>query len=334
MQFDLFGLGNALVDALVVLDERGIVQKHDLKRGTMHLVNDARWQDVFGEVRTGQVEMHPGGSCANAISTAAHLGAASSFCGLVGTDALGQTYEHRLQDALGGHHHLVRRDEAPTGKCLSLISNQDAERTMLTDLGVSMNLRADELPLDVIGDSRWLHVTGYLFTGGSMGDAALAAMDRALHAGTRISLDLGDTFVIEHFRDQIEHVIERYADLVFMNKEEAAALAKGHPLDAMRALSQNVETVVIKLGRSGSLILHEDVLTPVEACLVDALDTTGAGDAYAGGFLFGLTRGWSMHRCGRLASEVAAMTVSQVGGVVRDVSLLRGVVARHEGAEA
>ncbi len=334
MEFDLFGLGNALVDALVVLDERELVQRHDLKRGTMHLVNDGRWQDVFAEVRTDDVEMHPGGSCANAISTAAHLGASSSFCGLVGTDSLGQTYEHRLQAALGGHHHLVRRDEAPTGKCLSLISNQDAERTMLTDLGVSMNLSPDELPLDAIGESRWLHVTGYLFTGGSMGDAALAAMDRALHAGTRISIDLGDTFVIDHFRDQVEHVIDRYADLVFMNEEEAGALAKGHPLDAMRKLSQNVETVVTKLGRRGSLVLHEDKLIPVEACLVEALDTTGAGDAYAGGFLYGLTRGWSMHRCGRLASEVAAMTVGQVGGVVRDVGLLRDVVTRHEAAEA
>lgn len=330
MDYDLFGLGNALVDALVVLNDRELVSKHDLKRGTMHLVNDERWQGVFSEVERADVELHPGGSCANAISTASHLGAVGTFCGLVGTDSLGQTYESRLKEVLGGHHHLVHRDSEPTGKCLSLISDADAERTMLTDLGVSMQLSPKEVPTDAIGRARWLHVTGYLFTGDTMAEAAFAALDAALQVGTRISVDLGDPFVIQHFRDRVERVLERYADLVFMNEEEAAMLSDGTPLQALQKLEKHVETVVIKLGKRGSLIQHQGQLIPVEASVVQAVDTTGAGDAYAGGFLFGLTRGWSAVACGRLASEVAGLTVAQVGGVVRDVPLLLDLVARHE----
>jgi sugar/nucleoside kinase (ribokinase family) len=329
MDYDLFGLGNALVDALVVVDDHDLVARHELKRGTMHLVNDERWQGVYSEVRGDDVEMHPGGSCANAVSTAAHLGAVSTFCGLVGTDPLGKTYEHRLKEVLGGHH-LVHRDEEPTGKCLSLISTDDAERTMLTDLGVSMQLSPKEVPLEAIGRARWLHVTGYLFTGDTMAEAALAALDKALQVGTRISVDLGDPFVIQHFRERVDMVIERYADLVFMNEEEAMMLADGPALDALRKLEKHVETVVLKLGKRGSLIQSGGQLVPIEAKPVQAVDTTGAGDAYAGGFLFGLTRGWDPLHCGRLASEVAGLTVAQVGGVVRDVPLLRDLVVRHD----
>ena len=329
MDYELFGLGNALVDALVVVDERELVERHELKRGTMHLVSDERWQAVYGEIRGDDVEMHPGGSCANAVSTAAHLGAVSSFCGLVGTDPLGQTYESRLKDVLGGHH-LVTRDNEPTGKCLSLISTADAERTMLTDLGVSMQLSPREVPLEAIGRARWLHVTGYLFTGDTMAEAAIAALDKALQVGTRISVDLGDPFVIQHFRERVDRVIERYADLVFMNEDEAMMLSGGTPLEALHALERHVETVVLKLGRRGSLVQHQGKLFPVEACLVDAVDTTGAGDAYAGAFLFGLTRGLDPLNCGRIASEVAGLTVAQVGGVVRDIPLLRELARRHE----
>ena len=329
MDYELFGLGNALVDALVVVDDAELVNRHELKRGTMHLVNDERWQAVYSEVRGDDVEMHPGGSCANAVSTAAHLGAVSTFCGLVGTDPLGQTYERRLTEVLGGHH-LVRRGEEPTGKCLSLISTVDAERTMLTDLGVSMQLSPKEVPLDAIARAKWLHVTGYLFTGDTMAEAAIAALDKALQVGTRISVDLGDPFVIQHFRERVDLVIERYADLVFMNEDEARMLSDGTALEALHKLDRHVETVVLKLGRRGSLVQHQGQLFPVEACVVQAVDTTGAGDAYAGGYLFGLSRGFAPLNCGRIASEVAALTVSQVGGVVRDIPLLRDLVSRHE----
>ncbi len=326
MHLDVFGLGNALVDALVVMDERPLIERHALTRGTMHLVNHARWEEVYSEVDRSQVELHPGGSCANAVSTVALLGGRASFCGLLGDDDLGRVYREKLEGVLG-RSHVVSRDGIQTGKCLSLVSSEDAERTMLTDLGGTTTLRVDDLDYEAIESASWLHITGYLFTGGTVGDAAMAAMDRALHAGTRISLDVGDTFVIDHFRDEIATVVRRYADAVFLNEEEASRLIGGG--DAALALHQVgkwADTVVVKLGRRGSLIRHNETIYPVEAHEVKAVDSTGAGDAYAGGFLYGLTRGWPIQHCGRLASAVAAMTVGQLGGVIRDRERLQDLI--------
>lgn len=330
MKHDICGLGNALVDALVLVDDADLLVRHDLTRGTMHLVDDARWQAAFADVRDAEVEMHPGGSCANAIATAALLGADTTFIGMVGDDTLGDTYRLRMEEAIGPHY-ILSRQGAPTGKCLSLVSRRDAERTMLTDLGAAMALREEELPPDVIEASHWLHITGYLFTGGAMPRAAFSALDRALQAGTRISFDLGDAFVIQHYREAVELVIRRYADLVFMNEEEGRLLAGGDAAHALHQVGQWVDIAVVKLGRRGSLIKRGAEIIPVGAHLVQAVDTTGAGDAYAGGFLYGLCRGFDLSRAGRLASRVAALTVAQVGGVVRDRAALQECIVA-EGA--
>ena len=321
MSVDVFGLGNALVDALVVLDERELLREHDLERGTMHLVDDARWHRVYGHVPGDQVAIHPGGSCANSVSTVARLGGASTFCGLVGTDDLGDRYDQGLTAVLGVHH-LRRREGAPTGKCLSLVSDDDAERTMVTDLGTAMELSPEEVPLEAVAGARWLHITGYLFTGGAMGDSAMQALAQAKRAGTRISFDLGDTFVIDHFRPAVDRVIDEYADVVFMNREEGRVLVGADPEQSLDELGRRADTVVLKLGRRGSLIKHAGGVVQIEARRVEAVDTTGAGDSYAGGFLYGLARGWPLEACGALASAVAALTVSQMGGVVRDAGAL------------
>ncbi len=321
MSVDVFGLGNALVDALVVLDERALLDEHALDRGTMHLVDDDRWHRVYDGVPKAGVAIHPGGSCANSVSTFARLGGEATFCGLVGTDDLADRYDQGLADVLGGHH-LRRRPDAPTGKCLSLVSDADAQRTMITDLGTAMQLRPDEVPLDAVAGASWLHITGYLFTGGAMGDAALAALARAREAGTRVSFDLGDTFVIDHFREAVDHVIDEFADLVFMNEDEGRALAGADPERSLDQLGARAEIVVLKLGRRGSVIRRGAETFPVDARLVEAVDTTGAGDSYAGSFLFGMSRGWPLQACGDLASAVAARTVSQMGAVVRDATAL------------
>ncbi|MCP4872787.1 MAG: adenosine kinase [Proteobacteria bacterium] len=327
MNVDVFGLGNALVDALVVLDERPLLNKHQLKRGTMHLVSDERWRGVYEEVPHDGVVLHPGGSCANAVSTVALLGGTATFCGLVGTDELADRYTAGLQEVLGGHL-MVQRPGIHTGKCLSLVSNIDAERTMLTDLGAAMELTPAEVPTEAVERSSWLHITGYLFTGGEMAAAAEKALDRALHAGTKVSFDLGDAFVIDHFRESVDRVIEKYADVVFMNEDEARKLGGGDAMQCFHDLAERVDTVVLKLGKRGSIIKRGTDVVPIEAILVDAIDTTGAGDSYAGGFLYGLSQAWPIEACGHLASAVAALTVSQLGGVIRDAEALATVRGR------
>jgi len=327
MTCDVFGLGNALVDALVVTDDLELVRKHGLQRGTMHLVSDARWRAVYGEVPRDEVELHPGGSGANSVSMVAMLGGKSTFCGLVGADQLGQTYAQRLAEVLG-EHHLRTREDVATGKCLSIISRDDAERTMLTDLGGAMELGPTDLPVEAVETATWLHITGYLFTGGQMGEAAMLALERALRAGTRISFDVADAFVIQHCRETVEKVIRDYADVVFMNEEEARLLAGTDAADAVHKVGAWTDTAVVKLGKRGSIIKKGETIIPIEAVPVEAVDTTGAGDAYAGGFLYGLARGWELEACGHLASAVAGLTVSQVGGVVRDQQRLLAALER------
>ncbi len=325
MQIDVYGLGNALIDALVVGDDTPILARHELRRGTMLLVDHDKWDQVYEEVRGSGVELHPGGSASNAICTVAALGGSAGFCGLVGDDELGKQYSRCLTDLLG-RHDLVHYAGAPTGKCLSLVSDADAERTMLTNLGTAMQLPPERLPPETLEASEWFFLTGYLFTGERMPETAWRALERAKAAGVRIAFDVADAFVIEHCRDAVNKVIDAYADVVFMNEAEGRLLIGGEPDEIFAGLEGRCEIVVLKRGMHGSMIRADGATTHVDVVRVDAIDTTGAGDSYAGGFLYGLAHGWDLARCGRLASSVAALTVSQVGGVVRDAQALRALL--------
>ena len=325
MQIDVYGLGNALIDALVVGDDLPIIARHALRRGTMLLVDHEKWHKVYDEVRGGGVELHPGGSASNAICTVAALGGTAGFCGLVGDDELGRRYSDALTELLGAHD-LVKQANVPTGKCLSLVSSDDAERTMLTDLGTAMGLPPESLPPATLETSEWFFLTGYLFTGDRMPETAWRALARAKAAGVRIAFDVADAFVIEHCRDAVNRVIDEYADVVFLNDAEGRLLVGGEPSEILAGLDGRADIVILKRGMEGSLVRAGGTTLVVDVVPVHAVDTTGAGDSYAGGFLYGLSRGWDLERCGRLASAVAALTVSQVGGVVRDAAALRALL--------
>ena len=325
MHIDVYGLGNALIDALVVGDDRPVLSRHALRRGTMLLVDHDKWHRIYEEVRGAGVEMHPGGSASNAICTVAALGGKAGFCGLVGDDELGRRYSEALT-ALLGKHDLVQQVGAPTGKCLSLVSDDDAERTMLTDLGTAMGLAPEGLPPDHLESSEWFFLTGYLFTGDRMPETAWKALERAKASGVRIAFDVADAFVIEHCRDAVNRVIDEYADVLFLNEAEGEVLLEKDTAGILDELGGRVKVVALKQGMRGSLLRAGSTTLRIDPVVVHAIDTTGAGDSYAGGFLFGLAHGWDLERCGRLASAVAALTVSQVGGVVRDASALRALL--------
>ncbi len=321
------GLGNALVDALVQIPDDSLLEELQLNRGTMHLVDSDRWEELFSRVEALGVEFHPGGSCANTIVTASVLGAHAGLNANVGDDRYGRIYADRMRESIGDHH--VRQGPGElTGKCLSLISSQDAERTMVTDLGCAMDLPPQALFGDVIGGADIFHCTGYLFTGGPIGAVADEALRVAREKGTRVSFDVADPWVIDAFRERLRPVVEDHADVVFLNEAEAGLWGQQDDvLDAAGKLAETVPMVVLKLGRRGSVIFHEGQQFKVDAFRVEAVDTTGAGDAYAGGFLFGLDRGLDPARCGAVASRIAAGTVARVGSVVRDPQEARTLVA-------
>ncbi len=330
MKVDVAGLGNAIMDALVVaengdalLDELGLV------RGTMHGVDHKGWTEVYDRVVDLGVTLDSGGSCANTIATLGRLGAHVSYCGQVGDDELGRTYTRRMHEATGSHAIRVNSAGA-TGKCLSIISREDAERTMVTDLGISTALSDLGDFTEVLDNARIGHFTGYTLLDGPMRPLVLAAMQRVRRAGGLVSLDVADPFVVSAIRPVLWKTIDELADIVFLNAEEARALTDLAPEHAGQAVAEqaNVQTVVVKLGSKGSLVVDRGTEHRIEIERVVPVDTTGAGDAYAGGFLYGRIRGWSAEASGRLGSSVAAATVGQLGAVVRDNDRLAQLVAR------
>lgn len=324
-RFHVSGLGNALVDALVRIDDDAILSRMNLHRGLMHPVDHQTWQRAFEQLQHFGVQIHSGGSCANTVATLGLLGLDTVYCGQVGDDQLGHLYASRMTEACRGHA-LVFTKEMATGKCLSIISASDAERTMLTDLGAAVALPGLGRFADEIRDSRLFHTTGYLLLGEPMASRAMEAIAIAAQEQIPVSLDVADPFVVDTVRDRMWAVIEEFADIVFLNADEARALTGRSPEEAIHEIGRACHTVVLKLGGRGSLVKHGDDLYPVAVHPTQAVDTTGAGDAYAAGFLYGYVNGWTPDRSGDLGSRLASLTVGQVGAVVRDPAALQAAV--------
>ncbi len=326
MRFEVAGLGNALVDALVRIPNDAVLEELSLTRGLMHPVDDARWQLAKATVEDLGVELHTGGSCANTIATLGLMGLQTTFCGQVGDDDLGRLYAKRMYEACG-HECLHTSVDQPTGKVLALISSVDAERTMLTDLGASVQLPHIGRFAELIPQARILHVTGYLFLGGPMADAAWEALKVAKDAGIPISMDVADPFVVGAVKDSMWKAVKEYADVVFLNAEEAKALTGLDAQEALVEIAKYAKTVIVKLGSKGSLVSHDGVVERIDVFKTQAVDTTGAGDAYAAGYLYGYSKNWSPKSCGELGSRAASLAVSQVGAVVRDREALSAAVS-------
>lgn len=328
MSWDIAGIGNALMDALVMIDDDAVLDQLGLTKGTMHPVSHERWQEVYEQLRDHGVTFDSGGSCANTIATAGRLGCHALYYGQVGDDQMGKLYASLMEKATGGHA-LRFSKAAATGKCLSVISRSDAERTMLTDLGAAVGL--DSLSDDfqsALRSTRIAHFTGYTLLPGPGQAVVTGAMKVAREAGALVSLDAADPFVVDLVRDLFWDVLRLHTDLVFLNEEEAKHLTGKSAEEAVDIIAEqaHVRTVVVKLGKRGSIVRHGDKRVEIAAHIVDAIDTTGAGDAYAGGFLTGMARDWPIERCGKLASHVAALTVAQVGATVKDADALAAAV--------
>lgn len=323
MSYDLAGLGNALVDALVVVEDDSVLSELHLDRGTTHMVDHDEWERAYDTVRELKITFDSGGSCANTIATAGRLGCRALYCGQVGDDQMGKLYASLMEKATGSHA-LRFSPSAATGKCLSIISKADAERTMVTDLGAAVGLSELGDFDRALTSTKIAHFTGYTLLPGPAEPVVVAAMRQARAAGAMVSLDAADPFVIDLVKDRIWQVLENHTDLVFLNEEEARHLTGQAAEEALDTIADRtgMATVVVKIGKRGSLVRHHGERYRVEANVVKAVDTTGAGDAYAGGFITGLARGWDIPHCGRLASNVAALTVAQVGATVKDPDLL------------
>ena len=307
---DVYGVGNALVDVQVRVDD-DFLARHGLKKGHMELVDAQRQAQVLAALSGHPINRCSGGSAANTVVGVAELGGRAAYCGKVGDDDLGRFYREDL-DTVSVRFDGASSDE-PTGTSLVLIT-PDAQRTMLTCLAASALLDAPDIRSASLEGCSYLYVEGYLLPGESTRRAALTAIKAAKERGVRVALTVSDPFVVAQSAALLWELIEGPIDLLFCNEIEAAALVGTEDMvECARALHRKATNVALTLGAKGSVLMHEGTLHPVEGVKVDPVDTTGAGDMYAAGILYGLTHGLSWPEAGRLASHAAARVVSVLG---------------------
>lgn len=311
MQYDVYGVGNALVDIQARVSD-ATLEKLGFAKGIMTLVDEETQQKVLGELDGAPISQCAGGSAANTILGVADFGGKAAYAGKVGSDMLGE-FDLADMRKLGVTIDVEPAPEGHTGTCVVLIT-EDAQRTMLTNLGVSATLSVDDLNEEHIKQSEYVYVEGYLFTGETQKRAAYRAIELAKQHGVKVAFTVSDPFLINMFRDEFQQLIEGPIDLLFCNLEEARSLTGKHDaVDCAHIIHKHVPNLALTLGPDGSILMHEGHIIPIEGVETKAVDTTGAGDMYAAGILYGITNGMNWHQAGHLASHAAARIVSQLG---------------------
>lgn len=310
-RFDVVGIGNALVDVIAPAEDR-FLERHDLVKGAMTLIETERAVELYAALDRA-VEMS-GGSAANTVVGVASLGGRAAYIGKVNGDDLGDVFGHDMR-AVGVTFHRPPGDHGtPTGRCVIVVT-PDAERTMNTYLGVSSELCVDDLDESAIADSHVLYMEGYLFDRDRAKSAFRRAAEVAHDHGRMVSLTLSDSFCVDRHRDDFRALVQDRVDLLFGNHDELLSLYQLDSFDAaVSALRDECEFAAITVGAEGCVIVTPEALLRVPAEPVDrVIDTTGAGDLFAAGFLYGLTTGCDLEACGRYGAIAAAEVIGHVG---------------------
>lgn len=310
-RLDVVGIGNALVDVLSH-EEDDFVERHGLERGAMTLVDTDRAEALYEAMGPG-VEAS-GGSAANTVSGVAGLGGRAAYLGKVRDDQLGEVFGHDLRATGVVYRSAPARTGPPTGRCLIVVT-PDAQRTMGTYLGASERFGPEDVDDDLIARAEITYLEGYLFDRPEAKEAYWKASRIAHEHGGEVALTLSDPFCVERHRAEWRDLVADQVDVLLANEEEAAALYQvGTFEEALGAARRDVRTVAITRGARGSVVARGDDVVEVAAHPVEhVVDTTGAGDLYAAGFLYGLTHAWSLEACGQLGSAAASAVLGQTG---------------------
>lgn len=306
----ILGIGNALVDILVNVDDNFLTAQ-GLAKGSMQLVEKQRIEELMQKLNHASFRQASGGSAANTIVGLSCLGAEAGYIGKIGHDNLGSFFAQDLQ-AQNIRTHLLYSAQTDTGTALTLIT-ADSERTFATYLGAAVELGADDLNPSFFDGFSLLHLEGYLVYNHQLIEQAIL-FARSHKMG--ISLDLASYNVVEANRDFLTRVIRESVDIVFANEQEALALTGLEPEAAVEAIAKLCKVAVVKVGARGSWIMTGQDRYFVDAYRVQAIDTTGAGDLYAAGFLYGYLNNWPWEACGKLGSLVASEVIQVIGAKI------------------
>lgn len=308
---DVVGIGNAIVDVLAQSDD-AFLDKHGLVKGAMTLVDAERSASLYDAMGPG-VEAS-GGSAGNTMAGIAALGGKGGYIGKVRDDQLGRIFQHDIRAVGIEFNNPPAADGPPTGRCLIMVT-PDAQRTMNTCLGAAVDLGPQDLDLEMIRRAKVTYMEGYLWDMPPAKAAYLEAAAAAHGAGRKVSLTLSDSFCVERHRESFLELISGHVDILFANDDEICALFQVDSFDeAVTKVRGHCEIAAVTRGKQGSLIVSGEETLVVEAESIEQLvDTTGAGDLYAAGFLYGYTQGKSLYDCGRIASIAAAEVISHFG---------------------
>ncbi|MDG1896326.1 MAG: adenosine kinase [Fuerstiella sp.] len=311
MKYDVYGVGNALVDIQAQVSDE-LLAATGFDKGIMTLVDDAQQQQLITKLAGLNLNRCAGGSAANTIVGVADFGGKAAYVGKVADDETGEFFLKDMRE-MGVTIEVTPATDGQTGTCAVLITD-DAQRTMVTNLGVSATLTEADIDEEELKQAKYVYVEGYLLTGDSTKAAAYKAIELAKKNNVKVAFTASDPFLVNMIRDEIWSLVEGPVDLFFCNEEEAKSLTgKDDPVECAAEIHRHAENVAMTLGPNGSIIMHGGETIAIEGVSVDAIDTTGAGDMYAGGLLYGVTNGLSWKKSGHLASHAAARIVSQLG---------------------
>ena len=310
-KFDVTAIGNAIVDVIAQADD-ALLAAHKLPKGAMNLIDAEMAEKLYSVMGPGKEAS--GGSAGNTIAGIAMLGGKTAYIGKVAEDQLGKIFTHDIRAAGVTYDTKPLVGGLPTARSLIFVT-PDAQRTMQTFLGACTQLGPEDVNMEHIRSSKVVYMEGYLWDLPRAKQAMLNAAMKAKDSGVKVSLTLSDAFCVARFRDEFLELAEKYVDILFANESEILSLYQTENFDeALRQVKEHCEIAALTRSEKGSVVVNGDEVHVIDAVKgVKVVDTTGAGDAYAAGFLYAYTQGADLKTAGKLGGAMAAQVISQYG---------------------
>ncbi len=311
-EFDVFGIGNALIDCVCLVSDKFLVE-NNIEKGLMTLVDDEKQKKIINKIENYDF-IQSGGSVPNSIYTLSQLGGNGYLSFLISNDEYGKLYLNDIKKS--GIHTADKKyyfGDGMTGSCL-VLTTPDAERTMNTCLAISSNFSIDNINLQDLSLSKYLYIEGYLVTSEQAIDAIKKSISHCKKNNVKISLTFSDLSMVKYFKEKFNEILTEKIDLLFCNREEAMTFTGEKDfINCCNNLLNLSETLIITNGKEGSNIITKSENIFIKPHVVKAIDTVGAGDTFAGGFLFGVTNGLDFQKAGELASKLSSKVVTKLG---------------------
>lgn len=312
-KYNVFGIGNALVDCVYMVDDK-FLDDNNIEKGLMTLVDEKKQKSIIEKIKNFDSVIQSGGSVTNSVYTLSQLGGSGYVSVLVAEDEFGKIYLSDLKNSnvsTGGTTYTT--GDGMTGTCL-VLTTPDAERTMNTCLSISSNFSIKNINLVDLKSSEYLYIEGYLVTSDVAMEAVHQSIEFSSKNDVKIALTFSDLAMVKYFKDNFKSILNNKVDLLFCNEDEAKTFSGYDTLeDSIKYLGKLSSTLVVTLGKNGSLIYHNGEKIIIDPYPTKAVDTVGAGDTFAGAFLYGITNGLSLKKSGELASLLSSKVVSKIG---------------------